>query len=152
MDDYQAFCKQSPHLWPSVSGIELIYKLAPKGSLFRRFAAHSVSCKPPFEMHEEGSEKHKEWANFLDRCPDLVKDMALMGKSWNGKFAWDDDHRAAYIVEEIPIDQRWEDLILTARPKEDIERAAEKGCRRSKIEITHLNRDSAGKESSPDGN
>ncbi|KAE9364780.1 hypothetical protein N431DRAFT_355108 [Stipitochalara longipes BDJ] len=140
MDDYQTWCKQNSQSWPSVAGIELIYKLAAKGSLFRRFAAHSVHCKPPFEGCKEGSKEHKEWSDFLDRCPELVMDMALMGKSWNGTVAWDDANRLDYMVEEVALDERWEDLILTARSKENVAKAAANGCRRSRIELAHLNR------------
>jgi hypothetical protein len=141
MDDYRTFGKESPHLWPSISGIEHIYKLAEKGSLIRKFAAHSMSCKPPFENHKEGSEEYTEWKEFLGLCPDLVLDMVLMGKSWNGTFAWDDSHRGDYMVEETPVEKRWEDLILSTRIREDIQKAATNGCRKSKIELEHLDRE-----------
>lgn len=140
MDDYQTWCKQNPQLWPSVAGIELIYKLSAKGSLFRKFAAHSVHCKPPLEGCKEGSKEHKDWSDFLDRCPELVKDMALMGKSWKGTVAWDDVNRFEYMVEEVPLNIRWDEMILAARSKEDIVKAAATGCRKSKIELGHLNR------------
>jgi hypothetical protein len=140
MEDYQTYCKQSPNVWPSVAGVELIYKLTPEGSLFRKFAAHSVSCKPPSEQHEERSEERKDWNDLFDRCPELSKDMARMGKSWNGTLAWDEVHRVEYMVDEAPVDERWEAMILNARSREEIERAAENGCRRSKIELEHLDR------------
>lgn len=130
-----------PEEWPSIAGIELIYKLSEKGSLFRKFAAHSMSSKPPLEMHKEGSNEYNEWKEFLDRCPDLVLDMALMGKKWDGTFAWDDVHRKEYMVNEVPVDKRWEDIILSTRSKKGIKKAAQNGCWRSKIELAHLKRD-----------
>jgi hypothetical protein len=102
MDDYQTWCQKNPQSWPSATGIELIYNLATKGSLFRKFAAHSVHCKPPLEVCQEGSREHMVWNDLLERCPELVKDMALMGKAWNGTVAWDDVNRFHYMVEEVP--------------------------------------------------
>jgi hypothetical protein len=140
MDDYQTWCQKNPQSWPSATGIELIYNLATKGSLFRKFAAHSVHCKPPLEVCQEGSREHMVWNDLLERCPELVKDMALMGKAWNGTVAWDDVNRFHYMVEEVPVDERWEDIILMARLKDDIAKAAVNGCRKSKMELAHLNR------------
>jgi hypothetical protein len=54
---------------------------------------------------------------------------------------WDDRRRKDYIVEETPLDERWEMQILAARPRAEIERAAlAKTDVRSIIEWTHLQR------------
>ena len=80
------------------------------------------------------------WSDLLDYCPELVKDMALMGKAWNGTVAWDDVNRFHYMVEEGSLDERWEEIILMERLKDDIVKAVVNGCRKSKIELAHLNR------------
>jgi hypothetical protein len=51
------------------------------------------------------------------------------------------------MVDEVPVDKRWEDIILSSRLKGDIKKAAENGCRRSKIELAHLDRDKSMDES-----
>ncbi|KAN0099900.1 hypothetical protein V8E51_013675 [Hyaloscypha variabilis] len=103
IDDYQTWYQKNPQSWPSATRIELIYNLATKGSLFRKFAAHS----------------HMVWNDLLERCPELVKDMALMGKAWNGTVAWDDVNRFHYMVEEVPVDEP-EDVIAKGKKRQTV--------------------------------
>lgn len=49
-------------------------------------------------------------------------------------------------MDEIPVDKRWEDLILSTRTRDDIQKAAEKGCRKSQIELAHLDRNKFNKD------
>ena len=121
--------------------IELIYERTPRDSLLRTFAAHSMHCAPPLEKHKEGSNKGIQWLQMLNRCPDLKEDLAFKGKSWDGTLAWDDVHRGDYMVPTVPIEQLWEDLILSSgQTKEDIQEAAKKGDRKRKIELQLLDR------------
>ncbi|KAN0117074.1 hypothetical protein V8E51_003051 [Hyaloscypha variabilis] len=95
-----------------------------------------------FCMDDYQTREHKVWNDLLDRCPELVKDMALMAKAWNGTVAWDDVNRH-YMAEEGSLDELWEDIILMARSKGDAAKAAVNGCHKSKIELAHLNRHTA---------
>jgi hypothetical protein len=48
-------------------------------------------------------------------------------------------NKAEYMVDEIPADERWEDLIVSTRLIGDIEKVADNGCRRSRIELKQWN-------------
>jgi hypothetical protein len=54
---------------------------------------------------------------------------------------WDDRRRKDYLVEEKPVDERWETQILASRNRVDIERAAlAKTDVRSIIQWAHIQR------------
>jgi hypothetical protein len=119
-----------------------IYYFTAKGSLLRQFAAHSMTCKNPFGTYSENPEELKRWTNILDVCPDLVRDMAVGSKSWGESTAWDDAHRDQYAEKEVPIEERWDALILAGRTREELTTAVIfRDCRKSKIELEHLERE-----------
>lgn len=126
--------------WPQTTFIGNIYKICPKGSIPRKFAAHSMVSKNPFLTHKEGSEAYEAWKKFVENCPDLASDIAIAaGKKWENKtFAWDEEYREAYMVKSVDLGKEWESHILRTRSKVDIEKEAKNGCFRSIIELEHL--------------
>jgi len=100
-----------------------------------------MTCKNPFGTHSENPEEIKRWTDLLDNFPDLVRDMAVGSKSWGESTAWDDIHRDQYTEKEVPVEERWDKLILERRTMEAVQEAAVKGCRKSKIELGHLERE-----------
>jgi hypothetical protein len=66
--------------------------------------------------------------------------MAIGSKAWGESTPWDDIHRDKYTEKEVAMDERWEKLILAKRKMENVQEAATKGCRKSKIELGHLER------------
>jgi hypothetical protein len=139
MDDCRIYCQDPAAPWPYVEAISTMYTLTKKGSLLRKFAAHSMMCKNPFTELEEGSREYKKWEKLLEKCPDLATDM-VKGKNWNGTRPWDDEHRGAYMEEEADLDKRWDELILRQRTKAEIKKEADKKDIRSIIELEHLER------------
>lgn len=57
-------------------------------------------------------------------------DVTVMGKGWNGSYAWNKTHRADYIIEEWNVEERWEQLILQNRDRDAIEKLREKDVER----------------------
>jgi hypothetical protein len=141
MDTVREYCKMPDREWPVLEVVDAIYKTSCKDSKFRKFAAHSMARESPFEKYEEGSEMYKSWNTLLKNSPDLGIDIALVaGKEWNGIYPWDDEHRQAYLEDEVDLDQRWEYQILAARSIEEIKVAAKSNCIRSILELAHIER------------
>jgi hypothetical protein len=88
---------------------------------------------------------YKDWETLLSQTPhgtELNVDMnRASGKNWNGTKPCDDEHRSGYTVAEVPIEERWGQLIMSKRSKEGNEKAAEGGCISSKFELALLNRE-----------
>jgi hypothetical protein len=141
MDTFREHCKKPKKEWPAVEKIRVIYETSTKDSKLRKFAAHSMACKNPFEQYMEGSEMYKAWNTLLEDSPEIAQDIVRgAGKKWNGTFPWDDEHRQAYLEDEVDLEQLWEKQILAARSIEDVKAAAQRNCIRSKIELAHLER------------
>jgi hypothetical protein len=90
------------------------YRDSSKYSKLRMFAVHSMACKSPFDKSQEGTERYKEWTKewtaLLKNVPDLISDIArVAGIEWNGTYPWDDEHRKAYLVDQVAPDQLWEE-------------------------------------------
>jgi hypothetical protein len=140
MDDIRVSCK-SDELWPSIQGVELMYKSGKKGSALRKFAVHSMVCKNPFVTNAAGSKEYKDWERLVKRVSDISVDFMLAaGKWWNGTHPWDDEHRATYMEKEVPLEERWEKHILSARSKANIKKDAKAKDIRGIIELEHLER------------
>jgi hypothetical protein len=141
MDDCRAFCQDETQPWPFIQGVETMYKVSGKGSTLRKFAAHSMACKNPFEKYKEGTKEYKKWEALVKEYQDIAFDMAVAaGKNWNGTLPWDDENRAAYMVEEVPLEEAWEKYILSTRTKADIKKNSKAKCIRSIVELEHLER------------
>jgi hypothetical protein len=101
-----------------------------------------MTCKNPFSTHSENSEEIKLWTELLDNFPDLVRDMAVGSKQWGDSLPWDDIHRDQYVEKEVPVEERWDTLILARRTREEIQEAVNRNwCRKSEIELGHLERE-----------
>jgi hypothetical protein len=105
-----------------------------------------MTCKNPFSTLSEGSEEIKYWIELLDKLPDLAYDMAVGSKAWDTTQPWQDIHRDQYTEKEAPVEERWDMLILGSRTMKEVQATAADGCRKSKIELAHLER---GKCASP---
>jgi hypothetical protein len=135
MDDNRSWFKDYANMWPNVTAVEVTYKATKKGSLPRKLTADSINCKNPFKTFEEGSKEWKEWVDLLDKDPDISRDIILNNRvDWNGTYAWDDEHRAKYMLDEIPLDESYKSFILSRRTEAQIEKAAKSRCLRSMIE------------------
>ncbi|KUJ07535.1 uncharacterized protein LY89DRAFT_631082 [Mollisia scopiformis] len=133
---------RSPHR----DNVRLAYEKSGKGSKLRKFLAHCSARLGPLESHAEGSDQHTAWKVLFQEFPDLTYDIAaIAGKDWKGTMPWDDEHRALYVEDEIPLENQWESQILLARDKDAIKEAASTGCVCSIIELDHLERNK-GKE------
>ena len=142
MDDCRTYCQDGSESWPFIEGVETMYKVSGKGSVLRKFAAHSMACKSPFELHDEGSKPYKDWEALVTKYRDIAIDMAVAaGKNWNDTLPWDDGNRAAYMLEEVPLEDAWDEYILSTRTKAEIKKAAKAKCIRSIIELEHLDRE-----------
>ena len=141
MDTVWEYCKDPDNQWPVLEEVEVIYKISGKDSKIRKYAAHSTARKSPFEKYQEGSVMYKAWNTLLEKYPDIGLDIArVAGKEWNGTYPWDDEHRQAYLEDEVALDQLWEQQILAARSMEEIRVAAKGNCVRSIIELAHIER------------
>lgn len=141
MDDCRTYCEDPTNPWPFIEGIETMYMNSKRGSLLRKFAAHSMVVQNPFVKNAEGSKEFKNWEHLLQRISDITVDITMAaGKQWNGTQPWDDEHRAAYVLKEVPLEERWEKHILSTRTKSDIKKDAKAKCIRSIIELEHLER------------
>ncbi|KAF8847810.1 hypothetical protein BDZ45DRAFT_811297 [Acephala macrosclerotiorum] len=147
---YQNMCMQRSRnwamsqgvIWPEAKVVQVIFETCGKGTKIRKFAAHSVAYKKPFEKFEEGSQECLEWNELLQKLPDLAVEIAkVAGKDWFGQTPWDDPYWGAYLEEEVDLDSEWDKQILLSRSLEDIREAATKErCAESRIELDHLER------------
>jgi hypothetical protein len=148
MDTIRTYCKEPPEdywLPLDTKDVATIYRDSSKYSKLRMFAAHSMACKSPFDKSQEGTERYKEWTKewttLLENVPDLISDIARVAElEWNGTHPWDDEHRKAYLVDQVAPDQLWEEQILAARRIEEIKAAATGNCIRSMIELAYIER------------
>lgn len=149
MDDIRQAGRESEHEeekpWPLVKkGIDdmrIAYQLGDKDSILREYSTSCVVCHNPFVHYAPGSIEHRAWSDLFEELPDLALDVArAAGKAWSGAYAWDDQHRNLFMVEEPALGQLWEEHILRTRSREEIEAAAGKGCVRSLIELDHVSR------------
>ncbi|CZR61766.1 uncharacterized protein PAC_11663 [Phialocephala subalpina] len=145
----QKYAMDSGASWPRIHDVQTIHEICGKGSKMRKFAAHSVASKKPFESCEEGSQECLEWTKLLQDWPDLAVEIAkVTGKDWFGENPWDDEFLRAYLEDEPDLEVEWDKQILASRSLEDIREAATKEkCTGSMIELDHLERNKPRKKS-----
>jgi hypothetical protein len=73
--------------------------------------------------------------------PELGLDVAQAAGKKNKIRPWDDENVGKYMEEEADLNQSWEELILKARTRAEIELDARNGCICSQIELDHINRE-----------
>jgi hypothetical protein len=137
VDLCREWLKESDGPWK----FEDVYKCAEKGSKLRKLASHVMAFQNPFVEYDEKSEEFKAWDDLLARVPDVAVDFAkAFGLKWHRTKPWDEQNLATYMEEEVSLEERWENQILSRRTKETIEREAGANCIRSIIELQHLER------------
>ncbi|KAL5319037.1 hypothetical protein ACEPPN_014107 [Leptodophora sp. 'Broadleaf-Isolate-01'] len=138
---YSEYCPGDASQWPDLKSIRIIYERTLTGSKLRKFAAHSMAANPPFKKHKPGSQEFAEWNALLKEYPVLNIDIVhATAKDWGETFPWDDEHLGAYLEDETPLDQAWEEQILAKRDIAAIKGGAKKKCIRSIFELAHLER------------
>lgn len=142
MDDNIHAYKTEKKNWIYVASFDSIYKnTTTRASLLRKLAVDVLTFYNPFQIHQEGSKAWGEWDALRQKYPDLSKDLAeAEGMQWNGTHPWDHEHRASYMVKEVPLEQTWEKQILAKRSKSEIIEGKRVHDIRSIIELAHLER------------
>lgn len=76
---------------------------------------------------------------MLEDWPQINEDMRERdGDDWCGHEPCDDRFRGLWLVQEVPLVKLWHEQILARRSEKDIEKAVEKNCVRSILELTQL--------------
>jgi hypothetical protein len=146
-EEFYAYGLDEAFNWPAVEDVRSVYKVLGNGSKLRKFTADSVAFKNPFERFSEGDEAYDAWCQLFKDFPELGLDVAKATGKGNGKPPWNEDNIGKYMEEEIDLNKSWEEMILKARTRAEIEKEARDGCVRSKVELDHINR---GQEVNPE--
>jgi hypothetical protein len=54
LDSFRTYCQTPDNPWPLVETVRLVCQLTGRDSKLRKFMAHSVACKNPFDEYSEG--------------------------------------------------------------------------------------------------
>lgn len=141
MDVFRALGDCYPVIWPDLAFTRATYNINPQGSKLRQFVADSIASYSPFRVHPPDSPEYAAWEKLLQENGDLSIDILRAGAThWEGALPWDYEHRHVYMEEEFSLAQLWEEQILASRSIDDIRKAVENKCFRSKLELVHLER------------
>lgn len=124
-----------------MEAVRFAYEVLGNDSGLRKFIADSVAFIKPFEVFSEGDEEYGRWCQLFIDFPELDLDVAKAAGKDNRKSPGNIENIGKYMEEEIDLNESWEEMILKARTRAEIEKDARDGCIRSKVELDHLNRD-----------
>jgi len=127
-------------IWPSPDVAIFAYTSTFANSQLRCLVADLLGHNNP--LKKSIVEGNRQWQRVIASFPDLALDMIRVDANTEAGEAnvWTDKWAQNFMVEEVNIDERWENLILAERNLEIIESEAMDGCLRSIIELKHLER------------
>jgi hypothetical protein len=126
---------------PLAEEVRFAYEVLDNDSKLRNFFADSLALTNPFEECSEGDEDYGTWCQLFKDFPELGLDVAKAVGNKNSDSPGHNKNIGKYMEEEVDLNKAWEDMILKARTRAEIEKDARDGCIRSKVELDHLNRD-----------
>ncbi|KUJ07448.1 uncharacterized protein LY89DRAFT_742681 [Mollisia scopiformis] len=129
--------------WMVPKSLRSIYKVATQGSPFRKLASDIMSSLDVLNSEKYGPQE--DWESLCEDLPELEADVKAADVEKNkGKWAgrggrpWNNQYRKEYMLEEVPMEEVWENQILQQRNLGDLERMSKEKDVQAMIELEHV--------------